>query len=118
MSRARCNARVARVPEGTRAGGGPYGPFVISSARYAVADFVRDCAASPGRRGRVDREALIRFAAYLEALPEDDRRADVLVSIAGGRTPYQPGRVVRTAIVGSLRRGADPASVLEALLVF
>ena len=91
---------------------------MFSSARYAVADFVRGCAASPGRRGRVDREALIRFAAYLEALPADDRRPDVLLSIAGGRTPYEPGRVVRTAIVGSLRRGADPGAVLEALLVF
>ena len=91
---------------------------MISTARYAVADFVRACAASPGRRGRVDRVALVRFATYLEALPEDDRRPDALLSIAGGRTPYEPGAAVRAAIVRSLRRGADPAGVLEALLVF
>jgi hypothetical protein len=61
---------------------------------------------------------LVRFATYLEALPEDDRRPEVLLSIAGGRTPYEPGAAVGAAIVSSLRRGADPAEVLEALLVF
>ena len=91
---------------------------MVSGARFEVADFVRSCASSSSRRERADRTALVRFAAYLEGLPENDRRPDVLFAIAGGHAPYRPGPAVRNAVVRSLRRGVDPTAVLEALIVF
>ncbi len=91
---------------------------MIFTSRYAIADFVRACAASSRPRERGHRDALLRFAAHLEALTDRDPRPDRLIAIAGGGERYAPNATVRNAVVRSVRPGVDPQAVLEQLIVF